>query len=78
LLIAIGFFTTAGMVCFVRAFSAGEASAVGPSENLRLIYAALFGFFLFGEVPSMWTGIGAAIIVASTFYIARDVARRRR
>jgi drug/metabolite transporter (DMT)-like permease len=78
LLMAIGVFTTVGMVCYVRAFSAGEASAVGPSENLRLIYAALFGFFLFGEVPSMWTGIGAAIIVASTFYIARDVARGRR
>jgi drug/metabolite transporter (DMT)-like permease len=65
------------MVCYVRAFSVGEANAVGPSEYLRLIYAALFGYFLFSEVPSIWTGIGAAVIVASTFYIARTEARRR-
>ena len=65
------------MVCYVRAFSAGEANAVGPSENLRLIYATLFGYFLFYEIPSIWTGIGAAVIVASTYYIARAEARRR-
>jgi len=78
LLIAIGVITTAGMVCYIRAFSVGEPSAVGPSENVRLIYAALFGYFLFSEIPSIWTGIGAAIIVASTYYIARDEARHRR
>jgi drug/metabolite transporter (DMT)-like permease len=78
LLIGIGVVTTAGMVCYIRAFSVGEANAVGPSENLRLIYAALFGYFLFAEVPSIWTGIGASIIVASTLYIARDESRRRR
>ena len=30
LLIAIGVVTTAGMVCYIRAFSVGEPSAVGP------------------------------------------------
>jgi drug/metabolite transporter (DMT)-like permease len=76
-LLGIGVFTTAGMFCYVRAFGTGEANAVGPAENLRLIYAALFGFFLFSEVPSIWTVIGASIIVAATYYIARDEARRR-
>ena len=75
-LAAIGAFTTAGMVCFVRAVSVGEANAVGPSEYLRLIYAALFGYFLFSEVPSLWTGMGAAVIVGCTYYIARAEARR--
>lgn len=77
LLAGIGVFTTAGMFCFVRAFSTGEANAVGPAENLRLIYAALFGFFLFSEIPSIWTVIGATIIVMATYYIARTEARRR-
>tara|TARA_R110002072_G_scaffold189149_4_gene345989 strand:+ start:2467 stop:3366 length:900 start_codon:yes stop_codon:yes gene_type:complete len=76
-LIAIGGLTTIGIFCFMRAFAVGEANAVGPAENLRLIYAAVFGFALFSEVPSIWTGIGAAIIVASTVYIARVEARRR-
>jgi len=76
LMAAIGVLTTVGMVCYVRAFSAGEANAVGPAENLRLIYAALFGYFLFAEIPSVWTGIGAVIIVAATYYIARAEARK--
>ena len=77
LLGCIGVLTTFGMVCFMRAFAVGEANAVGPAENVRLIYAALFGFILFAEIPSFWTVIGAAIIVGSTYYIAREEARRR-
>lgn len=77
-LIAIGGLTTIGIFCFMRAFSVGEANAVGPAENLRLIYAAIFGFVLFAEIPSIWSAVGAAIIVASTVYIARVEAQRKR
>ena len=77
LLAAIGVVTTGGMVCFVRAFAVGEANAVGPSEYVRLIYAALFGYFLFAEIPSVWTGAGAAVIVGATYYIARSESRPR-
>ncbi len=76
LLISIAVLTTLGMTCFVRAFSVGEANAVGPIEYIRLIYAALFGYFLFSEIPSIWTGVGATLIVASAIYIARDEARK--
>ena len=76
LLISIAVLTTLGMTCFVRAFSAGEANAVGPIEYIRLIYGALFGYFLFNEIPSIWTGLGAILIVASAIYIARDEAQK--
>ena len=75
LLLAIGVLTTGGMFCYFRAFSIGEANAVGPAENLRLIYAALLGFLLFAEIPSPWTVVGATIIVGSTYYIARVEAK---
>lgn len=78
LLISIGGLTTIGIFCFMRAFTVGEANAVGPAENLRLIYATVFGFVLFSEIPSVWTVVGAAIIVASTVYIARVEAQRGR
>ena len=71
LLALIGALTCAGMVCFVQGFSVGEASFVGPFEYLRLIYAALIGFYMFAEIPSIWTGVGAVMIVASALYIAR-------
>ncbi|MEC7490567.1 MAG: DMT family transporter [Pseudomonadota bacterium] len=75
-LIGIAGLTTLGMYGFMRAFAVGEANAVGPAENLRLIYAAVFGYFIFSEVPSIWTALGATVIVASTYYIARVEARR--
>ena len=75
-LIGIAGLTTLGMYGFMRAFAVGEANAVGPAENLRLIYAAVFGYFSFSEIPSIWTALGAAVIVASTYYIARVEARR--
>ena len=76
LLVIIGLGQTVGMICFVRAFSAGEANAVGPFEYVRLIYAGLIGYFLFSEIVDPWTIVGGAIIVASTLYIAREEAKR--
>lgn len=76
-LVSIGGLTTIGIFCFMRAFAVGEANAVGPAENLRLIYAALFGYLLFAEIPSIWTVVGAAIIVASTYYIANAERGRK-
>jgi drug/metabolite transporter (DMT)-like permease len=71
ILFLIGVLTTVAMICFVRAFATGEASVVGPMEYVRLVYAALIGYVVFSEVPDAVTGIGAAIIVAATLYVAR-------
>ena len=71
LVFMIGVLTTVGMIGFVRGFSAGEASIIGPMEYTRLIYAALLGYYLFAEIPDIWTGVGAVIIVVSVLYIAR-------
>ncbi len=70
--VGIGVLTTIGMTGFVRGFAVGEASVIGPVEYIRLIFAALFGLLLFGEVPDIWTIIGAVIIVGSTTMIARS------
>lgn len=76
MLALIGILTTLGMICFVRAYSVGEANAVGPIEYIRLIYAGLLGYFLFSESVDIWTLLGGVIIVGSTLFIARDEARR--
>ena len=74
----IGLLTTLGMIAFVRGFAAGEASMIGPMEYTRLVYAALLGLLIFGEIPDIWTILGALIIVASTTYLARVEARAAR
>ena len=74
-LFLIAAFTAAGMNFFVRGFAIGESSLMGPMEYIRLVLAALAGYFIFHERPDMWTWVGAAIIVCSTLYIARREAK---
>ena len=68
--------TTLGQSCMVLGLRAGEASAVVPFDYSRLLYATAIGFFVFGEVPTLATLLGAAVIVGSTLYIALQNARR--
>lgn len=78
LLLLIGVLTCTAMVCFIWGFSTGEASILGPIEYVRLVYAAAIGFFVFGEIPDLWTWVGSAVIVASAIYIAQREAGRPR
>ncbi len=58
----------------VRSFAAADASAVLPYDYMRLVVTATLAFLAFGEVPTIWTWIGAAVIVAAVAYIARREA----
>ncbi len=68
-LFSVGFFTVAAVYCQARTFAAAEASAVIPFDFLRLPFAALLAYMLFGEVAEAWIWIGAAIIFASGWYV---------
>ena len=60
--------------CFSRALAIADVSVVMPFDYLRLPFLAAIGYFAFGEVPEIWSWIGAGIIIASTLYIARREA----
>jgi drug/metabolite transporter (DMT)-like permease len=78
LLTCVGLIGALSQYLWILAFRAGEASAVAPFDYLRLLFAGLIGLALFGEMPDAWTIGGAAVIVASTVYIARREARLKR
>lgn len=46
-----------------------DASLFGALEFTILAWSALFGYFLFTEVPDGWTVTGALVIVASGLYL---------
>lgn len=75
LLCLIATFTAIAMNFFVRGFSVGESSLMGTMEYIRLVFAVIAGFTIFAEIPDIWTGIGALIIVGATLYITRHEAR---
>lgn len=75
MLAAMGLLATLSHNCFIRAFALGEASAIAPVDYSRLVFAAMAGWLVFGSIPDMYTIIGAAIIVGSSFYIVRREAQ---
>jgi drug/metabolite transporter (DMT)-like permease len=70
LLVIVGALNTIGHICRAQAFKEADLSAVVPVEFTRLIWVSIFGFFLFGEVPEIWTWIGGFMIFAANTYIA--------
>jgi drug/metabolite transporter (DMT)-like permease len=78
LLVMIGVLGALSQSFWIRAYRAGEASLVAPFDYLRLLFAGIAGYLAFAETIDLWTVAGAAIIVASTVYIARREARIRR
>ena len=72
---AVGACGASAQTCMIRGFAVGEATAVVPFDYARLIFAGLFGFFIFTEVPDLWTVAGALLLVGSTLYIALREAR---
>lgn len=59
-----------------RAMRIAEASAVIPFDYFRLPFAGLLGFILYGEVPDIYTLIGAAIIIGATLDISLRSGRK--
>ncbi len=55
----------------IRAHRAAEASALSPIEYTRLIYAAVIGFLVFGDVPTGHTIVGALLIIAAAIWVQR-------
>jgi drug/metabolite transporter (DMT)-like permease len=75
--IFIGVASTAGQWIVVLAFRYGDASVLAPFSYTQLLWVSILGFFVFGEVPDIWTVTGAAFIVASGLYIAHRERIRR-
>ncbi len=74
-LAAIGISVALAHICMVQAFKNVDVSALEPFVFTRLIWAALIGFFIFSEIPGLWTWLGAAIIVSASTYIAHRESR---
>lgn len=53
-----------------RAFLWGPAALISPFQYIQLVWAALAGYLVFGDVPPIWTWVGAAVIIASGLHIA--------
>ena len=69
----LGTLATIGHLCMVQGLKLTDAMTIFPLDFTRLIWASLFGLFIFSEWPDVWTFVGAGIIVISgTFMLYRE------
>ena len=73
----IGLLGTLGQIALGNAFKHADATVVLPFDFTKLIWAALVGYAMFGEVPDVWTWTGGTVIFASSLFMAyRERASR--
>jgi len=59
----------------IEALRLGEASVVSPYKYSALIWGAMLGFVIWGDMPNLWVIGGGMLIVASGLYLLREELR---
>jgi drug/metabolite transporter (DMT)-like permease len=79
LFILSGAVSVCALLCANRSLKLAPASVVAPYQYSMIVWAILFGYAVFGDVPSSATILGASIIIGAGLYIflrERDLGRR--
>ena len=54
---------------FTQSYRLAEASLVTPIKYLSLVFAIIFGFLIWSEVPKVLTLLGAGLVIVSSLII---------
>jgi drug/metabolite transporter (DMT)-like permease len=78
LLLLTGVFAGLGHGLLTTAYARAPATLLAPFTYLQIVWAALFGYVIFGQHPDRWSAFGMAIIIASGVLLAlRERSRVR-
>lgn len=73
--ILIGLAQVLGMMMVSSAFRIAASAVVAPFLYVEMIWALIFGWILFADVPDAWMLAGAGIIIASGIYLVETERR---
>lgn len=71
LLLGVGLSTQAAQVTLTRGLQSESATRASSVSYLQIVFAALWGWLLFGERPHAWTWAGALLVFAGTVLATR-------
>lgn len=67
----LAIFGVAGHSTLIKALTIAPASLLQPFSYVNMVWAVLFGWLFFNDIPAMTTFIGSAIIILSGIYVFR-------
>ncbi|NND65946.1 MAG: DMT family transporter [Halioglobus sp.] len=73
LLLLVGIFTQIGQTGLTLAMRHETAGKAAAYSYVQVIFAALFGWLVFAEVPALWTWVGGGLIILGAL---ANLARR--
>jgi drug/metabolite transporter (DMT)-like permease len=77
-LLASALGVTGGYYGAIVAMRSGEISVVAPFRYAAMLFALMWGYVIFGEIPDRTTWVGIAIVVAAGVYtFHRESVRKR-
>ncbi len=71
LLSMIGLFGGVANLWLSQSYKFSEVSLVTPLKYLALVFAIIFGYFIWNEIPSIKTLMGASLVILSSLIIFR-------
>ena len=71
LLSLIGIFGGVANLWLSQSYKYAEVSLVTPLKYLSLVFAIIFGYFIWDEIPTIKTLFGALLVIISTLIIFR-------
>ena len=62
-----------------QSYKLSEVSLVTPLKYLALVFAIIFGYFIWDEIPTSKTLLGAGLVILSSFIIfRREMVHKKR
>ena len=62
-----------------QSYKFSEVSLVSPLKYLALVFAIIFGYFIWDEIPTIKTLVGSLLVIASSFIIfKREMTLKKR
>jgi drug/metabolite transporter (DMT)-like permease len=58
-----------GLVFIAKGFTAAPASVAAPFQYIQMLWAIMFGYFVFGDTLDLWMVVGSVLIIVSGIWI---------
>ncbi|WP_394149182.1 DMT family transporter [Vibrio maritimus] len=76
LLLGVGLVSSIAQWFGVTAYQYGKANVISNVEYIKIIYASIFGFYLFGELPNSLAIAGVVVLISSVVIPNLTIGRR--